>query len=242
MKDEAKTNKPSSFPTTQWGDILSKRGDTGRRELLMGELCQQYWRPLFSFARFRGLSVEAAEDAVQDVFAKLVASDFLEALDPARGRLRSYLRKVMDNTLSHQREKASARKRGGGKQIIALDHEWAERSLADSTGVSPEQAYDRSWARHVMDAAFARLEQEYQSGRRKGPFEVIKAVFAAESAPAYGDVAAEYDMSLPQVKSFIHRARVRFRELVLDEVSRTVAHTTDAQAELSCLVAALYSS
>lgn len=242
MKDAAKTNSPSSFPTTQWGDILSKRGDTERRELLLAELCKQYWRPLFLFARFRGLSVEAAEDAVQDVFAKLVASDFLEALDPARGRLRSYLRKVMDNTLSHRREKASARKRGGSKQIIPLDHGWAERSLADSTSESPEQAYDRSWARQVMDAAFSRLEQEYRSGYRKGPFEVIKAVFAADAAPAYGDVAAKYDMSLPQVKSFVHRGRVRFRELVLEEVSRTVAHTTDAQAEMSSLIAALYSS
>jgi RNA polymerase sigma-70 factor (ECF subfamily) len=58
-------------------------------------------------------------------------------------------------------------------------------------------------------------------------------------APAYDALAAEHGMSVPQLKSFVHRARGRFRELLLARVADTVQTPAEAEVELADLLKAL---
>jgi len=46
-------------------------------------------------------------------------------------------------------------------------------------------------------------------------------------------------MTVPQVKSFLHRARTRYGELLKDEVADTVSEPAQADAELADLLGAL---
>src|SRR5436305_8292516 len=136
---------PGDFPETRWTLILAWRaGERARREALEVMLAA-YWKPVYHYMRRKGLDVDAAQDAVQELFAHLLAQDFLARLDPARGRFRSYLRSAADHLLINQHEQSSAKKRGGGQATLSLDFDVAERELG-TPATSPEAAFDRDWA------------------------------------------------------------------------------------------------
>lgn len=231
---------PHDFPETRWTLILASRlGDRARREALEAML-GAYWKPVYHYVRRKGLDPDAAQDAVQDLFAHLLAQDFLARLDPARGRFRSYLRTAADHLLMNQHERRSAQKRGGGQATLSLDFDVAERELVSGTA-SPESAFDRDWALGVMDRALAQLKSEFDTGARRGPFEVALEFFRVAEPPSYADAAARAGMPAPTFKAFLHRTRVRFRELVRAEVADTVGPGARADEEVADLMAALRS-
>ena len=59
-------------------------GNTATAEAALGDLCRAYWYPLYAFARRRGLAPEVAEDSIQELFARLLARDFLKNVSPER--------------------------------------------------------------------------------------------------------------------------------------------------------------
>jgi DNA-directed RNA polymerase specialized sigma24 family protein len=229
----------ADFPSTRWTLILSAQQSPEARQAAMRELLGAYWQPLYVFVRRKGLDATAAQDAVQELVLRLWEQDFLRSLSPERGRLRSFLRTAAQNHLGHRHEKETAARRGGGTAPIPLDFALAERLAADADG-APEDAFDRAWAQGVVDRALARLRAEYEGGGRAGPFALVEAFFRPEGEPpAYRDAATAHQMSVPQLKSFLHRARGRFRELVRDEVAQTVEAGGEVDAEVAHLVAVL---
>jgi RNA polymerase sigma-70 factor (ECF subfamily) len=228
----------SRFPTTRWTLLLSARQDPASRRDALEQLCATYWRPVYFYVRRRGLDRAAAEDAVQDVFMRLLESDALARLDPARGRFRGYLRTVVDHSLATRHERAQALKRGGGLTFVALDLEGADADL-QHVPEDPERAFDREWALGVMDRALRRLRADYEDGRRKGDADTVLRFFSLEEAPSYAEAAAACGMTPAQFKAAVHRARVRYRELVAEEVQATLAQPAEEGAELDELRRAL---
>jgi RNA polymerase sigma-70 factor (ECF subfamily) len=226
------------FPATRWTLIVSARKGSPARRAALDELLRLYWRPLYLFARRKGDDADAAQDAVQEFIAHILERDLIDRADPQRGRFRSYLRTAFSNYRVNQRERASAQKRGGGAAVVPLDFDVAENALGERP-LSAEAAFDREWALGVMSRALEELRREFESGARGGPFEVVTRFFQSETAPAYAEVAAEHGMSIPQLKAFLHRARVRFRELVRQVVADTVAEPADVENEIADLLRAL---
>lgn len=211
-----------AFPTTRWTLILSSHAGAEPRRAALSELVAVYWKPLYFYARRKGLNVEAAKDAVQGLFAHLLErDDFLERLDPEKGSFRAYLRRALDNHLANVHEARSAQKRGGGARTVSLDFDVAENELAGSHE-EPVAAYDREWALCVFERALGRLEREFREGTRQGPFEVVRRFFQPGEQPTYVTAAADCGMSVPRFKAFLHRARVRFRALLELEVGDTL--------------------
>jgi len=165
---------------------------------------------------------------------QLLEKDFLLRVDPERGRLRSYLCTSLQHYLINLHEKERAQKRGGDMTTLSFDVALAERALSASPS-EPEAAFHREWALLLLDRAMLRLRTEFEAGKRKAPFEVVEAFFSTESTrepPSYQEVADKYAMTIPQVKSLLHRSRVRFRELAREECGDTVAEATEAADEL----------
>lgn len=226
----------SAFPTTRWTLILSAHTSPEARRQALESLLSTYWKPLYVFLRRKGLAPDEAADAVQDLVVQLIERDALGKLSPERGRLRAYLRASAANYLANRHERSSTQKHGGGAQWVPLDLALAER-LVSEDGEDPERAFERRWAAELMERALSRLGEEYRSGARSGPFELVLAFFGAGEPPPYKDAAARHGMSVPQLKSFLHRARQRFTQLVQEEVGETVAGGDEAQAELSHVIA-----
>lgn len=226
------------FPATHWTAIVAARDGTEARRAALDEVLATYWKPLYTFARRKGLDRERAKDAVQGLFAQLLERDFLEKLDPSRGRLRGFLKAAMDHFLINEHERSAAVKRGGGARVVSLDVEGVEESIA-ALPQPPDAAFDREWALGVMERATARLKAEFASGKRGGPWELVAQFQGFGEAPAYADAARAHGMSVVQLKAFLHRARVRFRELVREEVGGTIAPGGPADEEIGELMKAL---
>ncbi len=64
------------FPATRWTLILSTRDRTEASGNAIRELLVDYWKPLYMFARRKGLPPEGAKDAVQGFFLQLLERDF----------------------------------------------------------------------------------------------------------------------------------------------------------------------
>jgi RNA polymerase sigma-70 factor (ECF subfamily) len=225
--------KPGLFPDTRWTLVLAARLDPQKRRLALEELVRPRWKALYVVARKHGLAPDAAEDAVQGFVQRLLEGDVLQRLDPGKGRLRAYLRTSFRHYLSSQREEERAQKRGGGQRPVDLAD--VEAWVASSEQ-SPDVLFDRAWAFSVFADALAELEREYVSGARRGPFKVVRELFQFGAAPPYAELAERHQMSVPQLKAFVHRARLRFRELLRVRVAETLTDAADADDEVLALL------
>lgn len=224
------------FPETRWTTILAARGRPELRRTVMHELCARRWQALYACARRKGLASDRAEDVVQGLLLQLCEHDFLDRLDPDRGSLRSYLKKALNHYLINEHEREAAAKRGGGRRVLSID---AVEARLPGAPDDPERAFDREWALEVFESALAELEREYAAGARTGPVEVLRALFRFGDAPPYEELAQRHGMTLPQLKSFVHRARARFRALLLGRIAVTVSSDRDVEAELADLLRAI---
>lgn len=225
-----------SFPETRWTLVLQARLDPKKRAAALEALVRPRWRALYVVARSQGLLPAAAEDAVQGFIERLLEGDVLERLDPGKGRLRAYLRTAFRHYLSSLRQEERAQKRGAGAATTDLSD--VEGWLA-SPDATPDVLFDRAWALSLFADALAELEREYESGARRGPFAIVKELFQFGVAPPYAELAQRHGMSVPQLKAFVHRARLRFRELLRQRVAETLPDAGDADEELSALLGAM---
>ena len=90
------------FATTRWTMVnaAGHRSDP-RASAALGELCQIYWPPLYSYLRGRGYSTEEAQDLTQGFFARLLERQDIQAADPARGRFRGFLLTALKRDPNH---------------------------------------------------------------------------------------------------------------------------------------------
>jgi DNA-directed RNA polymerase specialized sigma24 family protein len=239
MAPETEMGGPAGeFPATRWTLVSAARSDPDLRRRALEELLGRYWKPLYFLARREGRSIESAKDDVQGFIARLLDRDFLARLDPGKGSLRGYLKASFRNFLASGYEAADALKRGGGVVTLTLDFDLAERQASAAPG-SAEDAFEREWAVGVLERATERLRREFETGGRKGPYDLLRRAFAFGEAPPLAEAAREHGMSVPAIKAFLHRARLRFRELVRAEVVETTADPADADAEIDRLLKAL---
>src|SRR5690349_14485380 len=106
---------PVQFATTHWSVVAAARdGGSAEARQALAELCRVYWYPLYAFVRRKGHDAEEAQDLTQGFFARLLEKGFLAVVDSERGKFRSFLIAACQHFLSNERDRARARKRGGG--------------------------------------------------------------------------------------------------------------------------------
>ena len=180
---------------------------------------------------------ETARDLTQGFFADLLGRDFLEPVDPAKGRFRAFLLASLKNFLGHERERAQALKRGAGIPTLSLDAEDAERRFGREPveKLTPEQIFERRWGLTIMERAMARLEAA--SSSRAGQFDRLKGYLTgAEPAVAYREVAADLGLSEGAVKTAVHRLRQDYGRFLREEIAATIADPGDLDDELRHLL------
>ncbi len=231
------------FVTTHWSVVLAAgRSDTTQAQAALEQLCRHYWQPLYAFVRRTGYSREEAQDLTQEFFARLLAQKTVARADPARGRFRSFLLGSLKHFLAHEWEKAHARKRGGGAQLLPLEFDTAETRCVQpvAPGDTPDRAYDRHWALALLEVVLGRLRGEYRTAGREGLFLGLKGTLSGGRAEIpYRELAGRLDLSEGAVRVAAHRLRQRYRELLREEIAHTVDRPGEVEQELKHLFAAL---
>ena len=68
--------------------------------------------------RRQGRTPEDAEDLVQEFFARLLQKEFLRAVEPERGRFRTFLVMALKRMMANEWDRANAQKRGGREKAL----------------------------------------------------------------------------------------------------------------------------
>ena len=244
------TGEPREFVTTRWSLILSAAqagSEEQKAREALSELCRTYWRPIFSFVRMRGYSIEDAQDLTQDFFVTILKKkNWLQHADRNRGRFRSLLLRSLQNFLINAAEKIQARKRGGGAEFISWDDWMAEAPSQLSLpaqaleSLPPERLFDVAWATTVVEHALHRLREECESRGKLWLFQALSCHLTDERDElSYAKLSAELGMAETAVKKQLHTMRQRYRSLLRDEVSQTVEDPGDVDDEIRYLCTAL---
>ena len=96
------------FAPTQWSVILAAGRSEANPELArsaLGQLCQTYWAPLYTFVRSRGSSPHDAQDITQSFFAYLIEHKIYARADRQKGKFRSFLLASLKNFMAHERDR-----------------------------------------------------------------------------------------------------------------------------------------
>jgi len=227
--------------------ILSANGSEEQKARdALAELCRTYWRPIFSFVRARGYSIEDSKDPTQDFFITILKDNWLQRADRARGRFRSLLLRSLQNSLINAAEKTHARKRGGGVEFISWDDWMAEAPSQLSIPVQaldslpPERIFDLTWATTVVEHALQRLREECESRGKLWLFQALNSHLTNErDEMSYAQLSAELGIAETAVKKQLHNMRQRYRSLLRDEVLQTVEDPADVDDEIRYLCASL---
>ena len=221
------------FPATMWSAIRAAGSET---EAIAGleRLARAYWRPLYVFARQRGVAHEMAADQVQGFFEHLISQETLADVRRGEVRFRSFLLRCFTNWLSNQHRDQTRQKRGGGMAPLAItevDPEEETPALMD--GRSPDLAYDRRWARALVDQVLLQIDAE-NAERERGDFlqAVRQRVFASDGiAPDWEGLAEENGMSHGAVRKAATDLRKRFGVLLRTEVRNVVSNDEEVDDE-----------
>jgi RNA polymerase sigma factor (sigma-70 family) len=227
------------FATTHWSVVLAATDtDTPEAAVALEGLCRTYWYPLYAYVRREGYSPADAQDLTQEFFARLLARNSLARVAPDKGRFRSFLLAAMRHFLCDQLDRARTVKRGGRAEILSLDAQEAEQRyrLEPVDHLDAERIYERRWATILLDQALERLRAESAAAGKEELFEHLRRFVAGDREVTFGEVAFGLGLSEAAIKSAVHRLRQRYRELVREEIGRTVADPAEINAEIRYLI------
>jgi RNA polymerase sigma factor (sigma-70 family) len=231
-----------AFRTTHWSVVLEAQGSTPAAQAALDKICRTYWRPIYGFVRRQRVGPEEAKDLTQGFFALLLERRDLDSVRKDKGRLRSYLLTSVKHFLINERSRAMAIKRGEGQQFIPLeDFREGERAGFEPTDTATaDKIYERQWAVTVLDNVLAQLANEYRASGKMRLFDRLQKSLTDEpDRPLQADIAKELGMTENAVKQAFHRLRVRYRELLHEEIAHTVMAADDVEDELRHLIVVL---
>jgi RNA polymerase sigma factor (sigma-70 family) len=217
------------FPVTRWSVIDAvKSEDPAEQTRALETLFAAYWKPVYKYVRLRwNRPTEDAQDLTQGFFAEMLERDLLAKFDPAKSRLRTYLRVCVDSFVMNQEKAARRHKRGGDATHVALDFKDAEGELAGAT-IDPssipspeslERFFEKEWVRSLFAMAVEDLREFCSERDRDRTFRLFEEYdLSGDAEISYEKLAAEYAIPVTDVTNALSWARREFRRIALDRL------------------------
>jgi DNA-directed RNA polymerase specialized sigma24 family protein len=233
----------SGFQTTRWTLVqLAASSPTRDARRALSTLFHTYWRPVYAFVRRNGYDPDQSRDLTQGFFALLLEKKYLADADQKRGRFRSFLLTAVKHFLANEWNRAQAVRRGGGQLIISIDLVEAERWYVPSVveKATPETLFERRWALSILEKVMARLQAEFVNAGKADQFEILSLFLNQDSDDIrYAELAGQINMTVGAMRMSVHRMRRRYRRLLREEITETVARPNDIDDEIRFLVSTL---
>lgn len=232
------------FPPTRWSAVLAARSDDpAERTRALDLLIAAYWKPVYKYIRIRwNKPGEDAKDLTQEFFTRVIEKGFLDRYDPAKSRLRTFLRVCVDGVVANEAKAASRLKRGGDAVHLSLDFDSAETELGRAGLVvreipspgSMEEFFEKEWVRSLFSLAVESLRSECE---RRGKqihfrlFEIYDLDDSGANRASYDDLAREFGISATDVTNYLAFARREFRRIALEKLREMCASEEEFRRE-----------
>ena len=217
------------FPVTRWSVVDAvKSADPTEQARALDTLFAAYWKPVYKYVRLRwNRPPEDAQDLTQGFFAEMLERKLLAKYNPAKSKLRTYLRLCVDSFVMNQEKAARRQKRGGGATHVALDFYAAEGELAgariDPASIpsldSLEEFFEKEWVRSLFALAVEDLRQLCADQERERTFRLFEDYdLSGDPEISYPKLAAEYAIPVSDVTNALSWARREFRRIALERL------------------------
>jgi DNA-directed RNA polymerase specialized sigma24 family protein len=217
------------FPATRWSVVDAvKSADPQEQARALDTLFAAYWKPVYKYVRLRwNQPAEDAQDVTQGFFAEMLERELLAKYNPAKSKLRTYLRLCVDSFVMNEEKAARRQKRGGNATHIALDFQAAEGELAVAT-IDPasipspeslEEFFEKEWVRSLFALAVEDLRKSCAEQERERTFRLFEDYdLSGDPEISYQKLAAEYAIPLTDVTNALSWARREFRRIALERL------------------------
>ena len=230
------------FPVTRWSVIDAvKSGDPAEQTRALETLFAAYWKPVYKYVRLRwNRPAEDAQDLTQGFFAEMLERDLLAKYDPAKSRLRTYLRLCVDSFVMNEEKAARRQKRGGNATHIAIDVQAAEGELTGAaidpalipSPESLEEFFEKEWVRSLFALAVEDLRKLCCERERDRTFRLFEEYdLSGEPDISYEKLAAEYAIPVTDVTNALAWARREFRRIALERLREICGSDGEFQRE-----------
>lgn len=230
------------FPLTRWSVIDAARsGDQVERTRAMDTLCAAYWKPVYKYVRLRwNRPLDGAQDLTQGFFVQVIERGLLDKYDPAKSRLRTFLRICVDSFVLNEEKAAKRLKRGGNISHVALDFAGAEEELGgavmDPAAIpspeSLEEFFEKEWVRGLFELAVEDLKKHCKASERERTFRLFEQYdLAGDETISYEKLAAEYGIAVTDVTNALAWARRDFRRIALERLREICGSEEEFQRE-----------
>jgi RNA polymerase sigma factor (sigma-70 family) len=225
----------SQFPDTHWSQIL-EIGDPAhpRHAEHLERLVHRYWKPLYYYVRaMRDVSAGDAEDVTQDFFEMLLRRADFAALSPDRGSFRGFLKTALRRFVVSAERKRVVRE----TQVLRfgeLDRGWIE--IVRSGHMSPDEAFDRAWARDVLEEMMSRIKAALEIENKAKLFEIFREYTLDGAGLTYEGLAEKHGMSLDDIRNGLRSVRERGREILNDILRDYLFPGENLEAELKFIL------
>jgi DNA-directed RNA polymerase specialized sigma24 family protein len=226
----------SLFPPTRHSVLDDLRGtDAGRRRAAQEALALAYLQPVQTYLALRWRrSGEEARDLTQEFFRSVAERGLLEAYDPARARLRTYLRLCVDALVRNLDLAGRREKRGGGAVAVPLD-DVPEAVAAES----PEALFEREWRRSIFSLAVDRTRSELLAQGKQQHWAVLEGFDLGRldgARPSYAELAGRLGISVTDVTNRLSQARRVLRARTLEVLREFTLDEAEFREEARALL------
>lgn len=233
-------NNADLFPTTHWTLVFkASHLDETIRLTALNQLLTSYRKPLLHYVLTRCQDKASAEDILQDYLKRLANTDFFTGLHPNKGKLRAYLSITLSNFIrNHERHTETQRR--GGKTVIISMAELPEINLC-STNATPDQIFDQAWAKHIATQALELLKIDSEQSGESQEFNLMQETLNFHPIPQslISSWCNELHISIPALKTRIHRFRKRYAQRIRDLIKPTIGRDDDIKEEIQYLAECL---
>jgi RNA polymerase sigma-70 factor (ECF subfamily) len=228
------------FATTHWSVVAACQAESPAQETeveaAIARLCSDYWPAIYSFVRRRGYAPADAQDLVQGFFSHFLQKRIYLQADSRRGKFRTFLLAALKSYLADSWRKERAAKRGGPALFLTHQLDEAEKLYTEEMPnpvLSEEQLYEQRWAANLVARALRDLEEDFRVAAKASLFAELKPfVCGGVDLPRHEEIAQRLGMPIDTLRSHLARLRARFREVLREEVARTIGAADDVDEEL----------
>jgi RNA polymerase sigma-70 factor (ECF subfamily) len=197
------------FPTTEWSMMTAASSSECWNGIALA-----YWRPIFYFIRARRYPLQDAEDLTQEFLFRVFSKELASKADPARGRFRSYLLRILTRFLSEQVGGRATRQRQFDRKQIAISQLLTEddRRFEPTVDQDPETVFMQAWARSILAEAHLQTLMELEAEGKPHWLAIYHHATTdspGQPRPTQEQLAARYELSRDQVRYAIEQVPKR---------------------------------
>jgi RNA polymerase sigma-70 factor (ECF subfamily) len=214
---------------TAWSLVRRAHGDHTSVKLAQQRLLDRYGGAVRRYALAALRDEDAADEIFQEFALKFVRGDFGNA-DPQVGRFRAFVKTVVYRLIVDFQRRRKQRLREG-----PLTDDVAEPAFEGEDVRTDDAVFRTSWRDELLARCWQQLEnEERQSGKPHYTALRFRVDHPELRSPELAEGLGKklgHTINAGAVRVMLHRAREAFAELLIDEVSESLADGSLAEAE-----------